>query len=135
MTRINFREFVVGAMPGTKANIVIKSGVSQAAVLRWIRLLHAERKIYIASWKPHPRAGAAMAVYAVGDLPDVPCKLPHLTKRQIRQRFEAKAKKDGRYDSMKARWRSKYWIRKAGAVGDPLVAALFGAARAQEAKP
>ncbi|MGK5004554.1 hypothetical protein [Janthinobacterium sp. LB2P70] len=66
MTRINFREFVLGAMPGTKADIVIKSGVSQAAVLRWIRLLHADRKICIASWKPHPRAGATMAVYAVG---------------------------------------------------------------------
>lgn len=135
MTRINFREFVLGAMPGSKADIVIKSGVSQAAVLRWIRLLHADRKIYIASWKPHPRAGAAMAVYAVGDLPDAPCTLQHLTKRQIRLRFETKAKKDGRYDSMKARWRSKYWIRKASAVGDPLVAALFGAARVQEAQP
>ena len=134
MTRINFCEFVLGAMPGTKADIVTKSGVSQAAVLRWIRLLHAERKIYIASWKPHPRAGAAMAVYAVGDLPDAPCTLPHLTKRQIRLRFEAKARKDGRYDAMKARWRSKYWIRKAGAMGDPLVAALFGAARAQEVR-
>lgn len=32
-------------------------------------------------------------------------------------------------------WRSKYWIRKAGAVGDPLVAALFGAVRGQEARP
>ena len=135
MTRINFREFVLGAMPGTKADIVIKSGVSQAAVLRWVRLLHAERRIYIASWKPHPRAGAAMAVYAVGNLPDVPCILPRLTKRQIRLRFEAKAKKDGRYDSMKARWRNKYWIRKAGALGDPLVAALFGTPRPQEARP
>ena len=135
MTRINFCEFVLGAMPGTKADIVTKSGVSQAAVLRWIRLLHAERKIYIASWKPHPRAGAAMAEYAVGNLPDAPCTLQRLTKRQIRLRFEAKAKQDGRWDSMKARWRSKYWIRKAGAVGDPLVAALYGAARAQEARP
>ena len=134
MTRINFREFVLGAMPGTKADIVNKSGVSQAAVLRWVRLLHAERKIFIASWKPHPRAGAAMAVYAVGNLPDAPCTLQRLTKRQIRLLFEAKAKKDGRYDSMKARWRSKYWIRKAGAVGDPLVAALFGATRVQEAR-
>ena len=34
--------------------------------------------------------------------------------------------------TMQRRWRSKYWIRKAGAVGDPLVAALFGAARVQE---
>lgn len=135
MTRANFSEFVLGAMPGTKAEIVIKSGVSQAAVLRWVRLLHAGRKIYIASWKPHPRAGAAMAVYAVGDLPDAPCKLQHLSKRQIRLRFEAKAKLDGRWDRMQARWRSKYWIRKAGTVGDPLVAALFGAARAQEARP
>ncbi|OEZ50321.1 hypothetical protein JAB1_14360 [Janthinobacterium sp. MP5059B] len=135
MTRINFSEFVLGAMPGTKADIVTKSGVSQAAVLRWVRLLHADRKIHIAGWRPHPRAGAAMAVYAVGNLPDAPCKLQHLSKRQIRLRFEAKAKKDGRYDSMKARWRSKYWIRKAGAVGDPLVVALFGTARVQEALP
>ncbi|KAB8066249.1 hypothetical protein [Janthinobacterium violaceinigrum] len=134
MTRINFREFVLGAMPGTKADIVIKSGVSQAAVLRCVRLLHGGRKICIAGWRPYPRAGAAMAVYAVGDLPDAPCKLKNLTKSRIRLRFEAKAKQDGRWDSMKARWRSKYWIRKAGAVGDPLVAALFGAARTQEAR-
>ena len=32
-------------------------------------------------------------------------------------------------------WRNKYWSRKAGAMGDPLVAALFGAARGQEARP
>lgn len=31
-------------------------------------------------------------------------------------------------------WRGRCRIRKAGAVGDPLVAALFGA-RAQEARP
>lgn len=135
MTRANFSEFVLGAMPGTKADIVIKSGVSQASVLKWVGQLHADRKIYISSWRPHPRAGAAMAVYAIGDLPDAPCKLKHLTKRQIRLRFEAKAKLDGRWDSMQARWRSKYWIRKAATVGDPLVAALFGAVRDQEALP
>ena len=132
MTRANFSEFVLGAMPGTKAEIVSKSGVSQASVLKWVGQLHADRKICIAGWKPHPRAGAGMVVYAVGDLQDVPCKLKHLTKRQIRLRFEAKAKLDGRWDRMQARWRSKYWIRKARAVGDPLVAALFGMARAQE---
>jgi len=36
--------------------------------------------------------------------------------------------------TIKRRWRSKYWIRKAGTAGDPLVAALFGVARAQEAR-
>ncbi|MBB5610412.1 MULTISPECIES: hypothetical protein [unclassified Janthinobacterium] len=135
MTRANFSEFVLGAMPGTKADIVIKSGVSQATVLRWVNQLHAERKIYICSWKRHPRAGAAMAVYAVGSLPDAPCRLKHQTKLQTRLRFEAKAKQDGRWDRMQARWRSKYWIRKAAAAGDPLVAALFGAARSQEVAP
>ena len=64
MTRANFSEFVLDAMPGAKADIVIKSGVSQAVVLRWVRLLHAGGKIYIANWKPHPRAGAAMAAAA-----------------------------------------------------------------------
>lgn len=97
MTRANFSEFVLVAMPGTKAKIVVKSGVSRAAVLRCVRELHAARKIYIAGWKPHPRTGAAIAVDAVGDLPDAPCKLKYLTKRQVRLRFEAKAKQDGRY--------------------------------------
>ena len=119
-------------MPGTKARLVVRSGVSQAAVLRWVRLMHAAHEIYIAGWEPHPRAGAHMAVFALGNLPDVKCKLKTLTKRQIRLRFEKKAKEDGRYDAMQAKWRSKYWIRKAAAVGDPMVSALFGAARAQE---
>lgn len=37
--------------------------------------------------------------------------------------------------TVKRHWRSKYWIRKAGAVGDPLVTAMCGTARAQEARP
>lgn len=133
MTKPNFREYVLGAMPGTKTHLVARSGVSQAAVLRWVRVLHAAGEIHIADWAPHPRAGAHMAVYALGNLPDVKCKLKTLTKKQIRTRFDKKAKEDGRYDAMKAKWRSKYWIRKAAAVGDPMVSALFGAARAQEA--
>lgn len=40
-----------------------------------------------------------------------------------------------RQSTIELRWRSKSWIRKAGAAGDPLVAALFGAARAQEGRP
>ena len=115
-------------MPGTKAHLVARSGVSQSAVLRWVRLMHEAGEIYIAGWERHPRAGAPMAVYAIGRKPDAECKLKTLTKRQIRLRFEAKAKKDGRYDSMQARWRARYWTRKAAAVGDPMVAALFGAA-------
>jgi hypothetical protein len=135
MTKPNFREYVLGAMPGTKAHLVTRSGVSHAAVLRWVRLLHAAGEIHITSWAPHPRAGAHMAVYAIGNLPDVKCKIKTLTKRQIRRRYEAKAKEDGRWDDVKARDRSRYWVRKAAAVGDSMVSALFGAVRAQEVRP
>ncbi|MES2262133.1 MAG: hypothetical protein V4724_26735 [Pseudomonadota bacterium] len=134
MKKLNFREYVLGAMPGTKTHIVTRSGVSQAAVLRWVRKLHEAGEIYISGWRPHPRAGAHMAIYSIGNQPDVKCKIKALTKRQIRLRFEAKAKEDGRYDGIKARWRSRYWTRKAAAVGDPMVSALFGAAPAREVR-
>lgn len=134
MTRQNFREFVLGALPGTKSHIEERSGVSRSAVLAWIAKLHAAGEIHISRWLPHPRGGRAMAVYALGSRPDAVCKLKTLTKRQIRLRYEAKAKADGRYDVVRARMRNRYWTKKAATQGDPLVAAMFGAPAAREVR-
>jgi hypothetical protein len=134
MTKPNFREYVLGALPGTKVHLEARSGVSRSAVLKWVRLMHDAREIYIAGWLPHPLGGPAMAIYALGNLPDAPCTLKKLTKQEIRQRFEKKAKADGRWDSMRAKWRSVYWRRKAATERDPLVAAMFGAPAAQGAR-
>lgn len=132
MPPVGYKAIIVAAMPGTVPEIVASSGMTESTVKRWIRILHAAGEIYISGWQPHPRAGAHMAVYSIGNLPDAKCKLKTLTKRQIRLRYEAKAKEDGRYDVLRAHWRSRYWERKAAAVGDPMVAALFGVAPERE---
>lgn len=133
MTKPNFREYVLGAMPGTKSHLVARSGVSLSAVLKWVRIMHAAREIYISGWKKHPRGGPHMPVFSIGNLPDAKCRLKSLTMRQIRLRYEAKAKADGRYDRVQAHSRSRYWLRKAAALGDPMTSALFGAPAAREA--
>lgn len=134
MTRRNFREYVLGALPGTKAHLEKRSGVSRAAVLKWVRLMHAAHEIYIADWLPHPVHGPAMAVYALGSLPDVPCNLKNLTQQQRNQRHTKKLKAEGGWDARLSKWRSAYWRKKAATQRDPLVAAMFGAPRPVEAE-
>ncbi|MES2319983.1 MAG: hypothetical protein V4631_21085 [Pseudomonadota bacterium] len=90
--------------------------------------MHAAKEIRICAWRRHPRAGAAMAVYALGTGPDVTCKLRHLTKTEIRARYEAKAKEDGRYDVVRARQRNRYWVRKAAQAPQTWASALLNVA-------
>lgn len=125
MPRINYMESVLAALPATPSEIIIKAGVSNTCVLRWLRDLHACRWIRIARWKRHPRAGAPMPVYAVGCGPDAPCELKPMTKKEYRLRYEAKAKAEGRYDLVQAKWRARWWKKKAAAVPNTWLGALM----------
>ena len=66
-----------------------------------------------------------MPVYAVGCKPDAPCELKHMTKQETRERFTAKAKADGRYDAIQAKWRARWWKKKAAAVKNTWLGALI----------
>lgn len=125
MPRINHMDAVIAALPAAPSEIIVKAGVSNACVLKWLRILHDCKWIHIARWKRHPRAGPPMPVYAVGCKPDAICDLKHQTKQETRERFTAKAKADGRYDLMQAKWRNRWWKKKAASVPNTWLGALM----------
>jgi len=126
MIHRNVREFVYASLPGTKAEIAARAGVSDSAVSRWVNRMHNAREVYISDWRKHVGGGPDVPVYSVGNEPDAANRLKKLTKKQIQKRYIAKAREDGRYDKVMARDRSRYWKDRATKQGDPLVSALFG---------
>lgn len=122
----NFRQFIINALPGTQTEILNRSGLCRKTVIKWVRQMRANREIHITRWLKHPRSGPDIPVYALGDQKDAPNRLKKLTKKQICARYYAKAKADGRYDNMQAKWRKRHWEEKACREGDPLINALFG---------
>ena len=125
MPRINHMDAVLAALPATPSEVIKKACVSNSCVLKWLGILHQCKWIHIARWKKHPRAGPPMPVYAVGCKPDAVCELQNQSKRETRLKYEAKAKADGRYDIVQARWRNRWWKKKAAAVKNTWLGALM----------
>lgn len=114
--------------PATQTRIIERTGLHKTTLMKHIKLMRAAKEIYVCDWKPHSRRGPPMAVYAVGSLPDVPCKLPKLSKHEVYIRYRDRHANTEKEDQKKARDRLRWWENKASKVGDPLVAALFGRA-------
>jgi alpha-beta hydrolase superfamily lysophospholipase len=124
MTRMNLHSFVVESLPGTRPEIVARSGVSRTGVVNWLNKMHSAGEVRICNWKAHPRSGPAMPVYALGAGEDAICRIKKLTKKERRLRYEAKAKKDGRFDTIIARQRQRHWVKKATKTPSTWFAAL-----------
>jgi hypothetical protein len=122
------KDEILAALPSTKIGIVRKTGIHPRTVLKWIGRLHGNG-VYIKGWLPHPVRGPAMAVYARGNKPDAPNTLPKLTKKEVRERYRDRWAGTEKGDKRSARYRERYWQKKAAKCGDPLVAALFGSRR------
>lgn len=120
------RETVLAALPGTQAEIHAKTGVSQAAISRWLTYLRACGDARIGDWK-RPTMGPVMAVYYAGPGPDVVCSIKPMTQKDRDRRSRAVRRKNGDWEDRKASERSRYW-RDKPVQRDPLTAALFGRA-------
>lgn len=118
---------VLAALPGTQAEIFAKTGVSQAAISRWLTYLRACGDAHIGGWTTARKGGQPMAVYNPGAGPDAVCNIKPMTQRQRDRRSRAVRRKTGEWADRSARERAYYWARKP-AKRDPLTAAFFGAA-------
>jgi len=72
---------VLAALPATQAEICAKTGVSQAAVSRWVAYLRDCADAHIGSWQLSTNQGPAQAIYHPGAGADVLCTA--LTPRQL----------------------------------------------------
>ena len=122
------RLVVHAALPATQADIHAKTGISQAAISRWLTYLRACGDAHIGAWRARDnKFGLPMAVYHPGPGLDVPCTIKPLTQRERDRRSRAVRRKSGDWADRQARERARYW-RDKPARRDPLTAALFGAA-------
>lgn len=122
------RAVVLAALPATQAEIHAKTGVSQAAISRWLTYLRACADAHIGGWTRSPNCpGIIMAIYHPGPGADVVCRLKPMTQRDRDRRSRATRRKSGDWEDRKAAERARYWAAKQPR-RDPLTAALFGAA-------
>lgn len=128
MTRPNYKQAIVAALPATTVEIMAAASCSQMVVLKWITRLRAEplgtgAHVYLKRWK---RTGGRRApVWAVGDVPDAPMPA-RLTDAAYSRRAYKKRKiveDEIRANRKAARANAKVMSKRR----DPLVGALFGA--------
>lgn len=125
LKRDRCRDMVQAALPGSRMDLMAKTGLSKGTVCRWVKTLHTAGLIHITKWK-RPAKGPFMPIYAEGAGVDAVCKLKHFTTAEKATRYRGKARNNGTWAERTRQQRGRYWAAKAGKTGDPLVNALFG---------
>lgn len=86
MGRPSARDAVIAGLPGTRAQIAKKSGVSISSVGKWLAILRAEKAIHISGWR-RSHMGSKQPFFALGAGEDK--KPPKtLTPEQSQLRFK-----------------------------------------------
>lgn len=119
---------VLACLPATQAEIHAKTGVSQAAVSRWLTYLRECGDAHIGGWRRNPDYRAVVrAIYHPGPGADVVCTIRPMSQIE-RDRLSRKTRRaNGDWEDRKAAERARYW-RDKPVKRDALTAALFGRA-------
>lgn len=125
LKRDRCRDMVLAALPGSRMELMAKTGLSKSTISRWVTDLHAAGLIHIIKWR-RPEKGPFMPIYADGAGKDAKCKLKYFTNAQKSTRYRTKAHITGEWAERARQQRARYWSGKAGKTADPLVNALFG---------
>lgn len=123
------KHIILAALPGTRKDVEVATGLSKTTVQGWITRLHKGRVIRISKWvKPTPTSKPA-AHYRIGSAPDAVCRLTPLTNKEkvYRWRRRLKQRDPEAYERLMARSIARIYAHKATTGRhDPLMAALYG---------
>jgi hypothetical protein len=127
------RKITLAAMPNSVPAIAVDTGMPQTSTLRIVKQLHDEGLCRVGDWQRSIR-GLPSAIYHAGAGEDVPCRLKKFTPAQKTARYLRNVKNNPdlgvKRDLTVARDRNRYWEKVATERRDPMIAALFGPARA-----
>jgi len=112
--------------------LIDRTGFSRGGVSDMLKELHSTGKCRIQRWRKS--ACKPIAVYAAGPGQDSKTKPVPMTSAERDARYIKKLERTGRLGERQARMASNRRALIARKNGDPLVAALFGMGRAQQAK-
>lgn len=116
------RALVLAALPGTQPQIVSRTKLGHATVLRWLKDLHHSGEARIKRWTR--TEGRFAAVWGKGGGEHAPCELVPLDSKERRALAKVRARAEAEVEQAdRARRLAAIQVRR-----DPLVAALFGAA-------
>lgn len=102
----------MAAMPGTKSEIIQRSGLNHTTVTRFIRRFH-RLFIRVCAWRPHPVRGPESPIFDLGCAPDAIDKRRRLTRSQISARYEDRIHGTDAFDRRRAKRASIYFEKKA----------------------
>lgn len=132
MGRPDVSEFVRQAMPGTRREVMIRSGVGSSSVGLWLRTFYLAGEAHIAAWQRSTGGGGMQPVYAAGPGRDARQPAAY-TPLENARRAAAKRLKDGRIEDRNARRRARAFADRAKNKPHDWAAALFMAPRVKEA--
>lgn len=112
------------ALPATKNQIIIKSGLNHSTVAKLVKQFHG-KTIRIAGWMPHPVRGPEIPVFDAGAAPDAPDTRKRYTRKQIHARYEKRIKNTETFDRRRAKRSSLWFEKKAKAIPRTWASALF----------
>jgi len=118
-------ETLLRAMPGTIAEIAIRTNNPRGTVKNWLRKLRNAGWCYVIDWDT-VGPGKQRPVFRAGPGDDVPCP-PTQTPAQISARFREKARAEGTYELIlkkSAALRRAETIRKSGKKATPFDALI-----------
>lgn len=116
---------ILGAMPGTRTEIIARSGLSKDTIARVIPIVHDGEQSHIGEWLPHPVGGPSMAVFYTGPGVDAIDDLPRMTHKELSARYEKSIRGTEKHDRRNAKSRSRHWEKKAAAARHTWASALF----------
>ncbi len=113
MGRHNSDERALSALPGTRRQIIEKTGMPQRTTYNVLKRLHEAGKIHISSWQRTEGGGPFVQVWQAGPGQDAYCQLRPITTGQIWKRYKAKAIKSGANEDKLAAKRARYHADRA----------------------
>lgn len=117
---------IMDALPGTRQQIIERSGLSRCTVYEGIKELRAQHKVRVCAWSRHPVRGPSIPTLEAGSRPDVVDRIKYLTKQERSARYTASLIGTERHDKLKAKWRTRHWEQKAVKQPQSWLSALGG---------
>lgn len=81
---------IISALPGSKKELIERTGILPRSMYNVLKRLHDRREIHIKRWERSISRGPIIPIYDAGDECDALCELIPLTKTQRHQRYKAK---------------------------------------------
>lgn len=108
-------ELILKALPATRLEVQLKTGMGKSTVQAIIERLHEQRWIHVCGWERILKNGTGRFVmrYKAGQGADKPCKLEPMSRTELEKRRRKKLLKTGEIEERNKRNLMRYYEKRA----------------------